>query len=83
MLSLPAKLAVMLHDLFPGLTTNALAFVNRLLPKAGGVGEEWVQGKDSESLLAPSWLTALTDKAAAENNEIEPGEWHPKKRFTF
>jgi short-subunit dehydrogenase len=82
-LSIPAKLAVMLHDLFPGLMTDALGLINRLLPKAGGVGGEWVQGKDSESLLAPSWLTALTEKAAEENNEVAPGEWHPTKRFTM
>ena len=82
-LSLPAKLTVILHDLFPGLTAELMSLINRLLPKSGGVGAAPVQGKDSESALAPSWLTALGDQAAQQNNEVEPGQWHPSKRFNL
>lgn len=82
-LSLPAKMAVTLHDLFPGLAARILEIVNRLLPSPGGIGEAAVKGKDSESSLSPSWLTALTDKAAEENNETGPGKWHPSKRFNW
>src|SRR5262249_39264039 len=73
-LSLPAKLAVLVHDLFPGLTTDVLALVNQMLPAPGGVGTQAVLGKDSMSSVSPSWLTALTEKAAEENNEIAPEE---------
>lgn len=65
-----AKLAVKVHDLFPGLTADLLGLVNRLLPRAGGIGTERAKGKNSESWLSPSWLTALSDKAAQRNNEI-------------
>ena len=73
-LSLPAKLAVKFHGLFPGLTANLLALVNRLLPAPGGIGTEVREGKDSESALAPSVLTSLTEKAARRNNEMAPSE---------
>jgi NAD(P)-dependent dehydrogenase (short-subunit alcohol dehydrogenase family) len=82
-LSVPAKLAVALHDLFPGMTAQILSLINRMLPKSGDVGRTAVQGKDSESFLSPSWLTALGDSAANENNEIDAGKWHPSKRFSW
>lgn len=82
-LSLPAKMAVTLHDLFPGFAARLLDIVNRLLPAPGGVGETAVKGKDSESPFSPSWLTALGDKAAEQNNELGPGKWHPSKRFSW
>jgi short-subunit dehydrogenase len=82
-LSVPAKLAVTLHDLFPGLAAQILGVINRLLPAPDRIGEAAVQGKDSESPLSPSWLTALGDKAAEDNNELGPGKWHPSKRFSF
>jgi hypothetical protein len=44
--------------------------VNRLLPGPGGIGEASARGYESESDLAPSWLTALSDRAAMRNNEI-------------
>lgn len=73
-LSLPAKVAVKFHDLFPGLTCDLLNWVNRLLPGPGGIGEQRAKGKDSESVLAPSVLTILSDRAAERNNEITPEE---------
>lgn len=70
-LSIQAELAVRFHGLFPGLTADILGFVNRFLPDAGGIGTRRAKGKDSHSSAAPSWLTALSDDAAQENNEVE------------
>lgn len=69
-LGLPAQAAVAFHGLFPGLTADILALVNRLLPGPGGVGTARVKGKESASTLAPSVLTAPTDRAARRNNEL-------------
>jgi NAD(P)-dependent dehydrogenase (short-subunit alcohol dehydrogenase family) len=69
-LSFPAKAAVLLHDLFPGLATDLNALINRLLPRGGGIGTHAVPGYASESKVAPSVLTALSDRAAEENNEM-------------
>jgi NAD(P)-dependent dehydrogenase (short-subunit alcohol dehydrogenase family) len=83
-LTIPAKLAVTFRDLFPGLTADLLSLVNRWLPRSGGIGAGKVQGKDSESGLAPGWLTTLTDRAAQRNNEVDPSEfhgWNPTRRF--
>ena len=69
-LSLPARAAVLLHDLFPGLTADLAGLVNRLLPGPGGIGAGHARGFESESAAAPSMLTALTERAARENNEM-------------
>jgi NAD(P)-dependent dehydrogenase (short-subunit alcohol dehydrogenase family) len=71
-LSLPAKLAVAFHGLFPGLTTDTLALFNRFLPGPGGIGAARMKGKESHSRFSPSWLTTLSDRAASRNNEL-PG----------
>ena len=67
-LSLPAQIGDKFHALFPGLTADLLSWVNRLLPKPGGIGSERAQGKDSHSTLSPSGLTVLSDRAAQRNN---------------
>jgi NAD(P)-dependent dehydrogenase (short-subunit alcohol dehydrogenase family) len=68
-ISIQAKTAAKMNALFPELTADILSLVNRFLPENGGIGEEKVRGKDSESWLAPSILTALADKEILENNE--------------
>ena len=68
-LGAPAKLADKLHGLFPGLTADVLGLVTRLLPGPGGVGDRAVPGRESRSRITQSWLTALTQRAAARNNE--------------
>jgi NAD(P)-dependent dehydrogenase (short-subunit alcohol dehydrogenase family) len=70
-LSIQAQLAVKFHGLFPGLTADLLGVVNRLLPGPGGIGKRRAKGKESESAIAPSLLTALSDAAARNNNEIK------------
>lgn len=69
-LTWPAKLAAMLHDLFPGITIDALALINRFLPEPGGPGKESAKGRESTSALSPSWLTTLGDAAARETNQL-------------
>ena len=72
-LSLPARLATFLHQMFPETAADLLSLVNRLLPGPSGpesVGTEKRSGAESESSLAPSLLTTLTDQAARRNNEM-------------
>lgn len=76
-LTLQAQLAVRFHGLFPGLTADMLGLVNRLLPSPGGIGRRRAKGKESESALSPSLLTALTEAAARKNNEVLEGELPP------
>jgi NAD(P)-dependent dehydrogenase (short-subunit alcohol dehydrogenase family) len=68
-LSLPWRIAVAIHGLFPGLTSDVNAMLNALLPKPGGIWEEAREGKDSESRAAPSAFTILDERAALRNNE--------------
>jgi NAD(P)-dependent dehydrogenase (short-subunit alcohol dehydrogenase family) len=69
-LSLQAKLAVKFHALFTGLTTDLNALVNRALPGLGNNGHTAHLGKESESKWTQGWPTALSEKAARQNNEF-------------
>jgi short-subunit dehydrogenase len=69
-LSLPAKFGTLLHGVFPGLTCDILALTNRALPGPGGVGSRAVPAKVVKP--PPRWMTALNDRAAARNNELNP-----------
>jgi NAD(P)-dependent dehydrogenase (short-subunit alcohol dehydrogenase family) len=70
----PAKAAVTFQAIAPGLMTELLSVVNRLLPSMGGIGTQPARGYESESSLSPSLLTRLGDQAAAQNNEITPAQ---------
>jgi short-subunit dehydrogenase len=69
-LTAPAKVAVMVDQLMPELSGELMAIAARLMPRAGGVGTERKKGYESESIAAPSALTALGDRAALQNNEV-------------
>jgi NAD(P)-dependent dehydrogenase (short-subunit alcohol dehydrogenase family) len=69
-ISVQAKLAVIFHGLFPGMTADLLGTVNKLLPAARGIGRRKAKGKDSTSSWSPSWITFLNERAAVMNNEI-------------
>jgi NAD(P)-dependent dehydrogenase (short-subunit alcohol dehydrogenase family) len=71
-LSLPAKLAVKLQALFPNLVANLTSLANRLLPGPGDKPDRMQAkpGRESTSAFAPSVLTAPTEEAAAQNNEL-------------
>lgn len=69
-LSVPAKAAVKFHGLFPGITSDVLALVNKALPGADESEKEAKTGKQSYSDVSPSWITALNERAARSNNQI-------------
>lgn len=69
-LSWQAKLATTLAAIAPSATSELLAAANWLLPRAGGIGTASRRGYESESFLAPSVLTASSDRAARVNNEV-------------
>lgn len=73
-ISVQAKLAATANCLFPELTAEISHLVNQILPAAGGIGEKHRLGKDSTSVLSPSFLTAAIDREARENNELAPNE---------
>jgi NAD(P)-dependent dehydrogenase (short-subunit alcohol dehydrogenase family) len=59
-----------LQAVFPQLTQEILALVNIVLPKMGGIGRASALGYESESSITRSFLTALSQQAAARNNQI-------------
>jgi short-subunit dehydrogenase len=73
-ITLPAKLAVIANAVMPEAVATAMQLANRVLPPptGDGSGDERHSGWQSLSEWAPSKLTTLTDRAAAENNEL-PG----------
>jgi NAD(P)-dependent dehydrogenase (short-subunit alcohol dehydrogenase family) len=73
-ISIQAELAAKMNALFPELTAEISGLVNRLLPSAGGIGENYALGKDSASFASPSFLTARLDKESYRNNELKPSE---------
>jgi hypothetical protein len=68
-LSLPAKLAITLHALFPGLTADIARLANRFLPSPGGIGTTAARGRDSTSSGARSWVKRLSDRVAHEYSQ--------------
>jgi len=69
-ISLQAKAAIMLDQLFPEASAEVMAAVNKLLPSANGFGTRRAKGSDSTSSWSPSVLTVLTERAAVRNNEV-------------
>lgn len=69
-ISWQAKLLADFHGIAPGLTQDALALVNRLLPEAGGATEKKL-GRESQSAVTRSPLTALGKRAARRYNQSE------------
>ena len=65
-LSLPAKLAAAVHGLLPGTTANLMGMMNRVLPGTGDDGKERYRGRESESAVSRSPLTALGQRASRE-----------------
>lgn len=69
-----AKLAVAAHALFPELLADVMALANRLLPNpAGGDAPRADQNRKGHEVRPgwlPSFLTKLSDDAAARNNQL-------------
>ncbi len=67
-----AQLAALAHGIAPGLTADLLGLINRFLPDETGGSSERVRGKEVESPISKSFLTALGKKAAREYQHEEP-----------
>lgn len=66
-----ARIAIALNGVSPGLTAKVLAMANWLLPSpTGKSGDTSKIGWQSVSRIVPSPVTALADRASAENNEL-------------
>ena len=67
--SLPAKALALFHGILPGVSTDLMGQVNKLLPASGGIGTERRKGYESQMLISPGILTALAKKAEDDNNQ--------------
>jgi NAD(P)-dependent dehydrogenase (short-subunit alcohol dehydrogenase family) len=68
-ISVQARLAILARTAAPEIFADAMTFMNGLLPGPVPDGSVARPGRESTSAWAPSPLTALTQKAAKENNE--------------
>jgi NAD(P)-dependent dehydrogenase (short-subunit alcohol dehydrogenase family) len=67
----PAKLAVVANAIMPESVALVMDWANRMLPRpTDASGDRPHSGWQSASNLVPSRLTRLTERAAAENNEL-------------
>jgi NAD(P)-dependent dehydrogenase (short-subunit alcohol dehydrogenase family) len=71
-LTVPARLAIALHAVFPRTTLRLLGVAGRLLPAADGVGSRPVRGRDSESRWSPSIVTRASQHAERRQNQVSP-----------
>jgi len=72
-ITVPAKLAVMINGVLPEAVATMMALANRfVLPQPTGdrSGDQRHSGWQSLSNAAPSKLTALTERAAVKNNQL-------------
>ncbi|HEU5101942.1 MAG TPA: SDR family oxidoreductase, partial [Roseiflexaceae bacterium] len=71
LISIQAQAIALLNAVLPGLSARALKLMNQLLPDPTGPrGDELKTGWESQSTLAPSVLTRLSDRAAEANNGL-------------
>jgi short-subunit dehydrogenase len=68
-----AKLAVKFHGLFPGVTSDILGLVNRVLPDANDDQKDRHLGKESETVLTRSFITKAGRRAAQKYHQ------HPER----
>jgi hypothetical protein len=54
----------------PAITVDALALVNSVLPSAQKSETEAKTGQQSTSVVSPSCITALNERAAEWNNQL-------------
>jgi NAD(P)-dependent dehydrogenase (short-subunit alcohol dehydrogenase family) len=69
-LGLPAQLLAGFHGLFPGVTSDIMGLVNRLLPAPGGNRQRHL-GRDSE--------TAVTESFQTTHGQRAPQRYHPEE----
>jgi hypothetical protein len=69
-LTLAANVGAMANTTMPAVVAALAALANRMLPQpAGEAGNRHLKGRDLNPEI-PSFATALTDHAAARNNEM-------------
>jgi short-subunit dehydrogenase len=82
-IGMPARLAVALDALAPGLVADFMVMAGRFLPEPSDQsGDAAHSGWSSRSRWAPSFLTRLADRAVAPNNELRghrPGSLAPDR----
>ena len=68
----PARLAIIANAVVPEAVAIGMSVANRVLPGPTDdrSGDERHSGWQSDSRWAPSFLTRLTERAAAKNNEV-------------
>jgi len=72
-IGLPAQLAAGFHGLFPGLTSEIMTLVNRLLPASNGDTQRYL-GRDSRTPITESFLTTFGQRAAEHYQPEEPND---------
>ena len=70
-LTLAANVGALANTAMPSVVAALSALANRLLPQpTGPEGNRHLRGRDVDTGQIPAFATALTDRAAAANNEI-------------
>jgi short-subunit dehydrogenase len=69
-LTIPAKLAIKIHALFPAISSATAAIVTRALPDPGDLGQGKAKGADSTTPITESWISTLDKRAARRNNQV-------------
>jgi short-subunit dehydrogenase len=69
-LTVPAKIAIKAHALFPSVSSAVLSSVNRALPEPGDLGKGKAKGAASTTRVTESWLSTLDERAAKRNNQV-------------
>ncbi len=69
-LSLSARVAVLLKGFAPGWVSTLTALTNHFLPETGPSGSVPRKGFQSESSKSKGFISALSDRAAIRNNEL-------------
>ena len=70
-ISFSTKLAIIAYAHFPDFFCDAISLANLLLPNPTNDKNLMVQGSDAHSLISPSVVTMLSNKARDRNNENE------------
>jgi short-subunit dehydrogenase len=70
-LSWQAKLLAAVQGVAPGLTSNVLGLINRILPGEGGIGSDRATGHASRGALSDSPIEALGRRAARDLNQLD------------
>lgn len=69
-ISIQAQTAIKFANVFPGITQDIAGVANAFMPKANSTQKQKKLGRESQSWLAPSILTALSDSQSPVNNEV-------------